>query len=139
MLDAIQPSLLSQTGGGAIKHSRESSNIHATIYACNGMLSLFAYVSSLSDTRDTLVIDVPGRFAPNIPNPIWGAEGLFFRTSLVRPEYPSDDTVAQVKMKKDDGSGAWSLYARLSSGVGITGYISLMNFVPCGEYEEVAA
>lgn len=103
------------------------------------MLSLFAYIKSLSDTRDTLVIDVPGRFAPNIPKPVWDVEGLFFRTSLVRPEYPSDNTVAQVKMKKDGGSGAWSLYARLSSGVGITGYISLMNFVPCGEYEEVAA
>ena len=106
------------------------------------MLSLFAYIRNVSDTRDTLVIDVPGRFAPNIPNPIWGVEGLLFRTTLVRPEYSSDDTLAQVKMKKD-GSGAWSLYVRasLNGGVasGITGHISLMNFVPCGDYEEVTA
>lgn len=101
------------------------------------MLSLFAYIRNVSDNRDTFVIDVPGRFAPNIPNPVPDANGLLFKTSLVRPEYPSDGTLVQVKMKKD-GSGAWSLYVSALSNVG-AGHISLMNFVPCGEYEEVTA
>lgn len=131
-------------GGGAIKHSRESNNINATIYACNGMLSLFAYVRDVSTTDDTFVIDVPGRFAPNIPNPVRGVEGLLFRTNIARPEYPSDNALVQVEMKEGDGSGTWSLYIRVSfnGGVsdGVTGHISLMNFVPCGgEWEEVTA
>ena len=123
--------------GGAIKHSRESNNINATIYACNGMLSLFAYIRNVSDTSDTFVIDVPGRFAPNIPNPVWDAEGLLFKTTAVQPQYSNSSYPVQVLMKKD-GSGAWSLYVRASSNGG-AGHISLMNFVPCGGYEEVAS
>lgn len=125
-------------GGGAIKHSRESNNINATIYACNGMLSLFAYIKSVSTNGDTFVIDVPGRFAPNIPKPVWDVESLGFRTTIVRPDYSNADGPIQVLMRKD-GSGAWSLYIRASSGGG-AGHFSLLNFVPCGgEWEEVAA
>lgn len=102
------------------------------------MLSLFAYVRNVSTTADTFVIDVPGRFAPNIPDPVWGVEGLLFRTTIARPDYPSDNALVQVEMRKD-GSGAWSLYIRASSGGGV-GHFSLLNFVPCGgEWEEVTA
>ena len=107
------------------------------------MLSLYAYVRNVSTTADTFVIDVPGRFAPNIPDTVYGVEGLLFRANIARPEYPSDNALVQVKMKKDDSSGAWSLYIRasLDGGVasGVAGHISLMNFVPCGDYEEVTA
>lgn len=132
MLDAIQPSLLSQTGGGAIKHSYSSSSnsINAALYTTNWMLSLIASFDRVRYNVGYPLGKIPERLVPNLP------------PNLDRLRIPASVTDAMSQSVHDATVtvSTFGISIEISGANGhFSGTLSLMNFVPCGEYEEVTA
>ena len=136
MLDAIQPSLLSQTGGGAIKYSYSSGDtdtsgdIDAALYAVNGMLSLIASFDRTSYNVGHPLGKIPERLVPNLPPNL----------DTLRIPASATDTTGQSVHNATVTVSASGISIEISGATGhFSGTLSLMNFVPCGDYEEVAA
>ena len=130
MLDAIQPSLLSQTGGGAIKHSYSSRDIDAALYTVNGMLSLIASFNRANYNVEHSLGKIPEELVPNLPPNL----------DTLRIPASTTDTMGQSDHKATVIVSASGISIEISGSNGyFSGTLSLMNFVPCGDYEEVAS
>lgn len=118
-------------GGGAIKHSYRSDGIDAALYATNGMLSLIASLERVNYNVRHPLGKIPERLVPNLPPNL--------RTLRI-PASATDDTVGQSDHSATVTVSTSGISIEISGSNGyFSGTLSLMNFVPCGEYEEVTA
>ena len=100
------------------------------MYTVNGMLSLIASFDRANYNVEHPLGKIPERLVPNLPPNL----------NTLRIPTSATDTMNQSARNATVTVSASGISIKISGGDGyFSGTLSLMNFVPCGEYEEVTA